>query len=458
MSGRTTTRGAPLLELRDFRVAFGERVVLQGLTLQMQHPCLSILGHAGAGKSTLLRTLAGLNDAQPELKIQGEALYLGRPLGSGPRPWLVGQKARLLLSTVVENVAQALQSRDRMRPAEQREVVGSLVRETLGPAAPSLDARVFDLPLGVQRCLAILRGIAAGARLVMVDEPTAGLEAEEKGQILDLLRRVSRSRGVLLVTHHIGDARTLGGDMLLLVGGRPVEQAPIDRFLAEPRTAAGRRFLETGTCYFEGEPAADEAAGDGADEASADEASAGAGADEDEGEAPPERAAPVAPAPAKYLHWVIPGRLLGMPRPGVVRDVDDDLGTLKRMGVTVVVCLEETRTVPEEALTRHGMRLEHVPIDDMGAPSIAAARAACESIHAHLGAGQVVAVHCLGGAGRTGLMLAAYFILLGSSALDALESVRSVQPRFVQSDVQVEFLSSFELECRGAGPLQDSPR
>ncbi len=433
MSG-PTKRVAPLLELRDFHVAFGERVVLQGLTLQMQCPCLSILGHAGAGKSTLLRTLAGLNDAQPELKIQGEARYLGQPLGSGPRPWLVGQKARLLLSTVGENMAQALGRRDQMSPAEQREIVGSLVRETLGPAAPSLDARVIELPLGVQRCLAITRGIAADARLLMVDEPTAGLSDAERRQVLDLLRRVSESRGVLLVTHDIGDARTLGGDVVLLVDGHPAEQAPIARFVAEPQTAAGRRFLETGTCYFEGDaPPA---------EASADEVD-------------PE---PVVPAPAKYLHWVIPGRLLGMPRPGVVREVDDDLGTLKRMGVTVVLCLEETRTVPEEALTRHGMRLEHVPIDDMGAPSIEAARAACESIHAHLGAGHVVAVHCLGGAGRTGLMLAAYFILLGSSALDALEAVRRVQPRFVQSDVQVEFLSSFEQECRGAGLLQDGSR
>jgi atypical dual specificity phosphatase len=458
MFGPAADSAEPLLELRDFGVAFGERVVLQGLTLQMRSPCLSIMGHAGAGKSTLLRTLAGLNDAQPELKVQGEARYLGQPIAGSHRPWLVGQKARLLLSTVHENIAQALRHRERMSPSEQRAATGELVRDALGPAAPSLDARVIELPLGVQRCLAIARGIASGADLVMVDEPTAGLPDEDRLVILDLLLRVSRSRGVLLVTHHLGDARALGGDLVLLVGGRPVEQTQAAQFFSAPQTAAGRRFLETGTCYFVDEPPPADADGAGTGKTPAEEISAGE-ADMAVAEVDVERAAsgslsratPAPPPPSKYLHWVIPGRLLGMPRPGFSRDLDDDLGTLAEMGVTVVVCLEETRTVPEDALARFGMRLEHIPIEDMKAPTVEVARAACESVRAHLDEGRVVAVHCLGGAGRTGLLLASYFIFLGASALDALEAVRRVQPRFVQSEVQVDFLSFFELQCRGEG-------
>ena len=426
MRGQPATSTAPLLELRAFGVAFGERVILQDLSLEHRGACLSIIGHAGAGKSTLLRTLAGLNDAQPELRITGEALYSGQPLGHGPRPWLVGQKARLLLSTVFENIAQALSSRDRMSPAEQRGAIESLVQETLGPCAPPLDARVIELPLDLQRCFAIVRGVAAGSDLLMVDEPTAGLSEEGRARVLGLLLRESERRAVLQVTHHLGDVRALGGDLALLVGGRLVERSPVGAFFSGPRTAAGRTFLETGTCYFErGE----------APSASVDPGEASAG----------EPPAPVSPPPSKYLHWVVPGRLLGMPRPGVIHDLDDDLATLQRLGIAVVLTLEETRTVPEGALARFGMQLEHVPIEDMGAPAVEVAAAACASIHAHLGAGRAVAVHCLGGAGRTGLMLAAYFIFLGSSALDALEAVRRVQPRFVQSDVQVDFLSSFEL-------------
>lgn len=473
MSGRQAATALPLLQLRDLRVAFGERPVLRGLTLEMRSSCLSVMGHAGAGKSTLLRTLAGLNDAQPELRIQGEALYLGRPLGEGPRPWLVGQKARLLLSNVFENLAQALSRRERMTQAEQRDVVDALVREALGPAAPPLSARVIELPLGVQRCLAIARGIAAGAELVMADEPTAGLSDEGRAQVIDLLRRESRRRGILLVTHHIGDARALGGDVALLVDGRVAEEAPVERLLSAPATAAGRRFVETGTCYFVDEP--DTAAA--GEEALAGPQALTAGQDLTEGRGPAgeqgvtggegeatsrrggragtARGEAAAPAGSKYLHWVLPGRLLGMPRPGVVRDLDEDLETLRQLGVSVVVSLEEARTVPEEALARYGMRGEHLAIEDMGAPSIEEARDVCASIQAHVDAGRVVAVHCLGGAGRTGLVLAAYFIFLGASALDALESVRRVQPRFVQSDVQVAFLSRFEIEQRGKGRAGD---
>lgn len=438
---------APLLELRDLHVAFGHKVVLRGITLEMSSCCLCIMGHAGAGKSTLLRTLAGLNDAQRELRTSGDVLYLGAPLGTGPRPWLVGQNARLLLSDVFENLAQALPRRDRLTPAEQRELITALLADALGEAAPPLSARVIGLPLDVQRCLAIAQGIAAESRLVMVDEPTAGLPDEGRLRVLDLLRRESARRGILLVTHNLGDARALGGDLVLLVDGHVAEAGPTAQVLSSPRTAAGRRFVETGTSYFEGEPGELDTLGE-ADLPAPPPA-------EGDGEPDPLAVPPIKASPApppRYLHWVIPGRLMGMARPGIVRDLDEDLATLKAQGVQVVITLEERPTIAAEALARFGMSGEHVPIEDMGAPSIEVARATCASIHAHLGEGRVVAVHCLGGMGRTGLILAAYFIFLGASAADALEAVRRVQPRFVQSDAQVEFLSSFELPCRGKVP------
>ncbi|MEZ4295139.1 MAG: ATP-binding cassette domain-containing protein [Polyangiaceae bacterium] len=440
---------APLLELRDFSVAFGERAVLRGLTLSLSGSCLSLVGHAGAGKSTLLRTLAGLNDAQPELRIGGEARYLGKEIGAGPRPWLVGQKATLLLATVFENVAQALSGAEALGRAEKEAIVEVMLREALGDAVPPMDARVIGLPLAVQRCLAILRGVAAGADLLMVDEPTAGLPDEGRELVLGVLRRQREKRAILQVTHHLGDIRELGGDVVLLVGGRVAERSTVEELFSAPKTAAGRRFVQTGTCYFEGEePSFEEpAAGLTTDSALEQE-------QEQDGRPPPETANRAAPAPSRYLHWVIPGKLLGMPRPGVVREVDDDLGLLRQMGIREVICLEESATVPAEALSRHGMRGTHVPIEDMRAPTVGAACEVCAVIRDHVEAGNPVAVHCLGGAGRTGLILAAYFIFMGSSALDALESVRRVQPRFVQSQEQVDFLSSFEVACRAAGLRQ----
>jgi atypical dual specificity phosphatase len=86
--------------------------------------------------------------------------------------------------------------------------------------------------------------------------------------------------------------------------------------------------------------------------------------------------------------------------------------------------------------------------EDMGAPSIAAARTHCREVARLMDAGEVVALHCRAGLGRTGTMLAAQLVHEGASALDALEAVRRVEPRWVQSHEQIEFLERFAADER----------
>jgi atypical dual specificity phosphatase len=70
---------------------------------------------------------------------------------------------------------------------------------------------------------------------------------------------------------------------------------------------------------------------------------------------------------------VLPGRLGGMPRPGIVDALEHDLEGLQRLEVTVLVTLEERATVPRDALERFGVRHVHFPVADMGVPDVAAA-------------------------------------------------------------------------------------
>lgn len=214
---------------------------------------------------------------------------------------------------------------------------------------------------------------------------------------------------------------------MLLAQGRIQETGPTETFFRAPTTAAGRLFVETGSCYLPPEaPAVDV-------EAPTDEVEAAAPL------APP----PAAPRAPRSLHWVLPQRLAGLPRPGLLEDVEADLAGLAWLGVEVLVNLEETETVPRAAIERAGLVPLHLPIVDMEAPSATAALALFDTLDRAIRAGRPVAVHCRAGLGRTGTILAAYLIFTGLEALDALEKVRRVQPRFVQSKAQLDFLDRF---------------
>lgn len=424
-----------ILSLHGYGVAFGPQVVLASIDLEVPARGLVVLvGEAGSGKSTLLRTLAGLNDAQPALRTWGDALYEAAPLG-GRRPALVQQNARLLTATVRENLASALADRGQTTRTEQlRRIQSSLERLGVEELQALIDKPVVELSRVEQRLVAIVRGAATGASLVLIDEPTAGLDPIDADRVVALVGLLAAGRAVVLVTHNRREVRALGGKLAFLAGGRIRELRRTQSFLDTPKSPPAKSWVETGRSRVPSPMARPEDLSDSVQ--------------------PPPPLSPEAMAPVsrevgpRGFYWLEPGRLGGLPRPGIVASLDHDLEALKRLGVTTLVTLEEEFSLPRGPLRKHGLRSRHFPIDDMHAPTVEAARTLCLEIEALLEAGEVVAVHCRAGMGRTGTMLACQLIHRGESALDALERARGINPRWVQSETQVDFLSRFERELR----------
>lgn len=419
-----------ILTLENYGAAFGDKIILSNVNLNiLERGIFVLLGPSGTGKSTLLRAIVGLNEPNPMFRTWGNAVYMGDALANDNRPALVSQSAKLMMATVLENVVYHLPERNNLTIPQQRELATRLLTQAgLDSLLNSLDDSVLNLPLAQQRHLAILRLAAASPRLLCLDEPTSGISDAEATVLLDYIKKESKRRAILIVLHNLTQAKALSGYTALLAGGYIQEIQPTTDFINNPQSDSAKQWVRTGSCNV---PSPDALPEDLADDV-----------------LPPPplpqeaRQAPSQSVGPRGFLWLKRGYLAGTPLPGVYHDIDYDMKMLNKVGVTMLVTLT-TRPVDQEALDRNNIKSTWHAIKDMQAPGLEQAITICQEIETLIRDGEVLAVHCRAGLGRTGTILAAYLIWEGSSALDALNTVRDVEPRWVQSDEQALFLEQF---------------
>ena len=424
-----------ILELKNYGVAFGERIILSAVNLDVpERGIVVLLGPSGTGKSTLLRTLAGYNDANPSLRVWGEATFVGTPIGQGGEmPVLVEQKAKLMMSTVHENVIHALPERSSLDLSQQRDVVQRLLKiAQLDHLINQLSVKVIQLPSSTQRHLSILRSVASNPKLLFVDEPTAGLSDEESAPILQFLLEEAKRRAIIVVVHNKNHARTLGGISTMLAGGWIHETQNTQTFFDEPENKVVQDYVESGSCSVPSPDTPDDYLSEEALEIVKQRPQLPKAAREYKSDSF---------GPRNFL-WLQKGILAGTPRPGLVTELEYDLGALQRVGVTTLISLTQVPIAPED-LSEFNIQGISFPIKDMNVPSIDAAKELCVQVEQLIEQGESIAYHCKAGMGRTGTMLAVQLIWQGYSAFDALETARRTEPRWVQSEIQVDFLDAF---------------
>jgi ABC-type lipoprotein export system ATPase subunit len=194
------TDQAPVAELRSVTKRYGERVVLDGLSRTFQAGRLvAVVGRSGSGKTTLLHLLAGL-----ERPTEGEIALLGRELSGLDRSALAGLRREHVALvtqepglvpylTALENVELGLDLRGSATPARDRAAL-----EDVG-LGERLNQRASNLSAGERQRVAVARALAADAKLLLADEPTARLDEDNGKAVGRLLFRAARERGVAVV-------------------------------------------------------------------------------------------------------------------------------------------------------------------------------------------------------------------------------------------------------------------
>jgi atypical dual specificity phosphatase len=440
-----------LLELNGFGVTFGSKTVLSAISLTVPEQGVVVLvGPKGTERTTLLRTLAGFGAASFSFQTSGSALYHGAALGEKEHPDLVVQNAQLMMASVLENVVVNLSERKKLTQPMQRELAQKLLTDAgLPELCDRLDEAMFSLPLALQRHLSILREIIANPPLLCIDEPTAGLTDLEAARLIAYLREEAVRRALLVAVHNQTHARLLGGDAVFIAYGRMLEKQPIPQIFDHPRSPAAIEFAQTGKCSIASYEASLQSpviinSGLAATTKVPD---AQPNAVEKQPEVIKEQAdvqAPNSKSPlelGKFM-WLKRGMLAGTPAPGTLSDVDSDLNALREHGVTTLITLTETGP-DESALQAFGLKSEWEPIPEREAPTIAQGICICKEIESLLQLGEVVAIQGDAGLGRTGTILVAHLLWKGMRVDDALEYVRRVEPRWVQTRAQEDFLREF---------------
>ena len=237
-----------LLQVRDLAITYpGPPAVraVDGLSFEIGvSECVGVLGESGSGKSTMARSLLGLVS---EARVSGHVRMGDLELSSlDEKGWRKVRWQRIALvfqSTSALNpvlrigpqIAETLQVHHGLddRSADRR-VVELLTEAGLGDWAATRFPRELS---GGQRRLALLAmALSCDPDLLVLDEPTAGLDPVTRGAVLDLLRRIRRrGRSLLVLTHDIGALRVLADRVLVMYRGWLAESGPADRVLDEPR-------------------------------------------------------------------------------------------------------------------------------------------------------------------------------------------------------------------------------
>lgn len=245
--------GQPFISVKDVVKRYAQHVILNGVSVDIPaRETVALIGPSGGGKSTLLRCLNGLNTySSGSIRVGAHELpaesaeenarevypQVRRTLG------MIFQDFQLFphltaLQNVIEAPVQVLKL-----PAGQARERGMKLLNRVG-LAEKADFYPRQLSGGQKQRVAIARALAMEPQGLLCDEITSALDPELKSEVLNVLEDLKQEGlTLLMVTHEIGFARRAADRVIVLAGGKIIENGPPSQVIDDPQTARTRTFL-----------------------------------------------------------------------------------------------------------------------------------------------------------------------------------------------------------------------
>ena len=223
----------PLLQLSDIRKSFGAVRALKGVSFDLQPGEVhALLGENGAGKSTLIKVITGAHSPDDgTLTVDGESLRSltpsrARELGIA---CIYQQPALFPDLSVAENIGLRLKKTSafaKVKHAEQRALALDLLKRVGAEISP--DAEVRELSMPEQQLVEIACALGSGAKIVIMDEPTASLTQKEQHLLFGVVRDLrANGVGVVYISHRLEEIFALADRVTVLRDGESVGTHPV---------------------------------------------------------------------------------------------------------------------------------------------------------------------------------------------------------------------------------------
>ena len=252
---------APLLSVSGLSVAYGPKgqsLALDGVNLEIAPgEVVGVLGESGSGKSTLALSILGLLPASAS--VQGSIGFRGEELRGlpesklravrGARISLIHQEPGLCLSPVMRvgrQIGEVIRAHCRCSRKQVREQAERALAEAgLHDTQRVYHAYPHQLSGGELNRVVIAQALACRPELLIADEPTRSLDVGLQSEVLDLFRELNRKLGtaILFITHNPALLASFAGRVIVMCGGRVVEEGPLLRVFRQPRHRYTRQLL-----------------------------------------------------------------------------------------------------------------------------------------------------------------------------------------------------------------------
>lgn len=209
-----------MLEIKEITKKYGDKYALNGVSLQLKEGVYALLGPNGAGKSTLMNLIT--ENLKPD---NGEILWEQTPIQS------LGAKYRELLGYAPQQqgLYEAFTGRrflhymGTLKKIPKGDLPGEMERAAASVNLTSIiDRRISSYSGGMKQRLLIAQAVMGQPKILIMDEPTAGLDPEERVRIREYIHHIAEGKIILVATHVVSDIESIANEVIILKKGEVV--------------------------------------------------------------------------------------------------------------------------------------------------------------------------------------------------------------------------------------------